>query len=209
MNADATLSEYTSRYNRHLKDIASRLADFLSETLSDNPRVDRISARAKSPDRFIKKALKINDDGLIKYTDPLIQIQDQIGARVTVFYKQDVETISREINKYLRSIEDKQIVPDDSDKFGYVGKHFILFLPTDVIRDDADQSEVPQFFELQIKTLFQHAWSEAEHDLSYKSCVELTDLQKRQVAFTAAQAWGADEIFGQLFEQLLTSADDA
>jgi ppGpp synthetase/RelA/SpoT-type nucleotidyltranferase len=58
-----------------------------------------------------------------------------------------------------------------------------------VIDDDADRSKTPQFFELQVKTLFQHAWSEAEHDLAYKPSEPITPHQQRQIAFTAAQAW--------------------
>ena len=54
---------------------------------------------------------------------------------------------------------------------------------------------MPKFFELQIKTLFQHAWSEAEHDLGYKEDKHLNLDQKRRLAFTSAQAWG-----GPLFE---------
>jgi len=62
--------------------------------------------------------------------------------------------------------------------------------------------EAPEFFELQIKTLFQHAWAEAEHDLGYKPPKPLTSIQKRKMAFTAAQAWGADQIFDELSREL-------
>jgi putative GTP pyrophosphokinase len=58
------------------------------------------------------------------------------------------------------------------------------------------------FFELQLKTLFQHAWSEADHDLGYKPSAELSLDQKRRLAFTAAQAWGADLIFDELYREI-------
>jgi GTP pyrophosphokinase len=75
-------------------------------------------------------------------------------------------------------------------------------LPSDIIRDGMDRSMMPTFFELQIKTLFQHAWSEAEHDLGYKPGMKpLTPDETRRLAFTAAQAWGADHIFDELFRQ--------
>ena len=78
----------------------------------------------------------------------------------------------------------------------------ILALPEDLFDDNADRSRSPTFFELHIKTLFQHAWSEAEHDLSYKPSFTLTRQQKRLVAFTEAQAWGADQQFAQLHTEL-------
>ena len=53
-----------------------------------------------------------------------------------------------------------------------------------------------------MKTLFQHAWSEAEHDLGYKpGTVPLTSDEKRRLAFTAAQSWGADRVFDELFQE--------
>jgi putative GTP pyrophosphokinase len=97
-------------------------------------------------------------------------------------------------------------VPDSEREFGYEGRHFILFLPRDVFKDEENESAVISFFELQIKTLFQHAWSESEHDLGYKPTTTLSSDQKRRLAFTAAQAWGADQIFDELFKQTAGSA---
>jgi ppGpp synthetase/RelA/SpoT-type nucleotidyltranferase len=62
---------------------------------------------------------------------------------------------------------------------------------------------VPKFFELQIKTLFQHAWAEANHDLAYKPLVPMSAHQRRLIAFTAAQAWGADQVFAQLVDEIV------
>jgi putative GTP pyrophosphokinase len=61
---------------------------------------------------------------------------------------------------------------------------------SDVINQSFDKALVPQFFELQVETLFQRAWS--EHDLGYKpGATPLTSEAKRRLAFTSAQAWGA------------------
>jgi putative GTP pyrophosphokinase len=107
-----------------------------------------------------------------------------------------------EIEKYFRYIESKKIVPESESEFGYEGRHFILFVPEDLIDEALERDASVEFFELQIKTLFQHAWSEAEHDLGYKPSGKLTSDQKRRLAFTAAQAWGADLIFDEMFRQL-------
>ena len=48
----------------------------------------------------------------------------------------------------------------------------------------------PKVFELQAKTVFRHAWGEADHDLGYKPRNELNHEQKRLIAYTAAHAWG-------------------
>lgn len=194
--------EYESRYTSILRPLADRLEVQLQDHLKGVPRIDRITARAKSPDRFLAKAVKASEDGGTKYQQPLEQIQDLVGARVIVFYRQDVATVSDVIERYYNRIERRDLIPESESEFGYIGKHFILALPEDLFDDDADRRRTPSFFELQIKTLFQHAWSEAEHDLAYKPNTPLTSLQKRQVALTAAQAWGSDHLFAELNAEL-------
>jgi len=196
----STKDDYLKRYENHLIPIAEKIQKKLIEELCSIPRIDRISARAKNPERFIAKASK-KENGKQKYLNPLSQIQDQIGARIIVFYLDDVKAIEKEIEGYYRKIEKKDLVPESDSEFGYFGKHYVLKIPDDVISDKYEDSEIPEFFELQIKTLFQHAWSEANHDLGYKPEQELSSYQKRQLAFTAAQSWGADQIFSELHRE--------
>lgn len=193
------LEEYKRRYEKTLKQVSDKLLEHLEDNLRDSLRIDRISTRVKSIDRFIKKA-EIANDGNKKYSDPLNQIQDQIGARIVTFYLDDIETVSSVVERYYRRIEARYIVPDSESEFGYFGKHYILLIPEDVIDDDIDRNQLPNFFELQIKTLFQHAWSEANHDLGYKPEGELATDEKRKIAFTSAQAWGADQMFSELYQ---------
>lgn len=202
MTTAELLAEYTDRHDRILKPLAEALVLHLQDNLHGISRVDRIAARAKSPSRFVAKAVKALEDGGVKYADPFEQIQDLVGARVIVFYKQDVDVVTESILRYYRPIEQRELIPERESEFGYFGKHFILALPEEVFDDDADRARSPVFFELQVKTLFQHAWSEAGHDLAYKPNAELSKLQKRLVALTAAQAWGADQQFAQLHMEL-------
>jgi len=92
---------------------------------------------------------------------------------------------------------------------GHEGRHYILFIPADVKDASANDEDFPTFFELQIKTLFQHAWGEADHDLIYRPSGDLTPDQRRRVAFTAAQAWGADRIFEELAQELTRTVGEA
>lgn len=193
---------YRERKTFALEPIARGLQTFLADCFEECPRIDRISVRAKDVDRFLAKAAKEEDDGSRKYSEPLDQIQDQVGARIVTFYKDDVETVSEIVLRYFRAIEEQVIVPDTEAEFTYFGHHFILYIPPDVIDGSVREDLAPRFFELQVKTLFQHAWSEANHDLGYKPEGELSADDKRKMAFTSAQAWGADEIFNELFQKL-------
>lgn len=192
--------EYRRRYDKVLVPLADSLSELLVEHLGGQGRIDRIGARAKSVDRFVAKAANVTDQGVPKYEHPLAQIQDQIGARVTVFYKSDVVRIREVLMRYLRPVESRDLVPASEWEFGYFGWHSVCLFPAELIMPDWPAEDVPNFFELQVKTLFQHAWSEANHDLGYKpEGGGLTSDQKRMLAFASAQAWGADRAFDELF----------
>lgn len=192
---------YRRRYNEALKPLASAIEKQLLEYFQSEPRIDRVTTRPKSIDRFLTKA-KTLVDGKPKYSEPLRQIQDQIGARIVTFYQSDVDRVARTVERYYRGIETQDVVPDSEWEFGYFGRHYILIIPPDVSDPTIDKDLIPQFFELQVKTLFQHAWSEAEHDLGYKpGAVPLDSHAKRRLAFASAQSWGADLIFNELFAE--------
>lgn len=185
-----------------LERVAERLADFVDTILAEVPRIDRVSSRAKHPKQFANKAVKVKEDGTARYSDPLMQIQDQVGARVVVCFKSDVDAVSKVLERYFRPLEREEHVPDSYREFGYVGRHWIFALPSDVVPPDVEEGDVPRFFELQVKTLFQYAWSEASHDVEYKAPTELTDDQHRLCAYGAALAWGADRVFEELWQGL-------
>ena len=194
---------YQERYAT-LEGIAPELREHVAGFFEGHPRIDRITARAKGVTSFLDKAQK-KENGKKKYRDPLSQIQDQIGVRIVVFFRSDVERLDAIVKRYFQPIEYKDRVPDSEWEFGYFGRHYVLVLPNDVVLDGTSPDLVPHFFELQIKTLFQHAWSEVEHDLGYKPGeAPLTSEQKRKLAFTSAQAWGADQIFEELFQERQT-----
>lgn len=177
-----------------------QLEILLKAQLNGVPRIDRVTTRAKSPERFLAKASKVAN-GLPKYSDPLSEIQDQVGARVVVLYEQDLTAISTVVDRYYHRFEKQQVIPESEWEFGYFGLHYVLALPGDVVPKEISIEDAPQQFELQIRTLWQHAWSEANHDLGYKPTDELEPDQRRQLAYTSALAWGADRIFADLFRE--------
>jgi ppGpp synthetase/RelA/SpoT-type nucleotidyltranferase len=200
MNNNLT-AEYDVRFSDVLVPASASLETLLKSYFQGIDRIDRVCARAKSPKRFLQKSEKVRD-GVRVYQDPLGEIQDQIGARIIVFYTDDVEPASQRVLKYFRHIEELRKEPASESEFGYFGRHYILALPPDCIPEGIERDDAPAVFELQVRTLFQHAWSEAEHDLAYKPIRPLTADEKRKFAFTAAQAWGADTIFQALFNDL-------
>jgi len=201
---------YSRRRDQYLEQLAISIEGRVKDILLENnaQRVDNVSSRAKSVSSFEKKS-KSTVDGRPQYDYPLTSIQDQIGVRITVFYSSDVFKVENIIKKHLNTIEVKELEPASAWSFGYFGRHLLPIIPLDLIPEDVEEDEIPPCFELQIKTLFQHAWAQANHDLGYKP--ELGGLsleEERKLAFASAQAWGADHHFNELFLAKHSSAND-
>ena len=173
-----------------LQEAAREIQVELQELLKNVQRIDNVSVRAKSVARFLEKVNRK------EYAHPLQDIQDQIGARVVVYYKSDVEVVKTRILSEFRIVEGRQMEDADPGRFGYQARHYICFVPPDI----RYKTRCPvDFFELQISTLFQHAWAEANHDLGYKPEAPLDFEEQRKIAWAAAQAWGADVIFDEIW----------
>lgn len=205
MERNEILDLYTKRYNflvEAAKDLKSDLTNTFDNILRTEIHIDRIDTRAKGIARFVDKALK-EKDGNLKYQNPINEIQDQIGARILVLYLKDVENVGKRIHDYYTNFEDINKEPDNDHEFKYFGRHMILTMPQE-IRDKYGKENIPVVFELQIKTLFQYAWSECEHDLNYKHIEggELGKEEQRLLALSSAQSWGSDKIFDKLLTKI-------
>ncbi len=181
-----------------LEQIKTKLLQNLKDTLKKCSNIDAINFRVKSEKSFLGKVKIMGKDEVLKYPHPFREVQDIIGGRVIVYYKSDIEPIVRELENNYNRVEKIKIVPDDEKEFGYEGFHFIFFTPTHIYNPYRDNINIPYFFELQVKTLYQHAWAQSEHGLGYKSGCDLPPLIKRKLAFLAAQSWGADQILEEL-----------
>lgn len=152
-------------------------------------RIDMVTSRAKDPASFLAKAQR--------YDSPLEDIQDQIGVRVVVYYLSDVDAVRETVKRYFHAIEDRKAGVTGANVFGYEAWHCILQVPPHIKHESSTPID---FFELQVATLFQHAWAQAAHDLTYKSPRALPEELQRDSAWAAAQAYGADKVFQRLVE---------
>lgn len=172
--------------------IASKLEEQLLTYFEGIAHIDRVICRVKNVDSFMAKTEKLDDFKKLKYTVPLKEIQDMIGARIVVYYKTDIPAAKDIVNRYFKRVEQKFLKPEDVTKFGYEGFHMVCSIPTTVY-PPPEVNLFADFFEVQIKTLYQHAWSQSNHGLGYKPGQTLTHDDERMLAFIAAQSWGADK----------------
>ncbi|MCX5237595.1 hypothetical protein OG824_20545 [Streptomyces prunicolor] len=198
-----SLSLYKQRYHL-LCSLCDNLTEVVKSDLSDVSHIDRISFRVKDPGSFFVKATATLPDGERKYSNPLREIEDQIAGRVIVFYSSDIATVSGVLEETFRKVESEAREPEDVSSFGYESYHHIFLIPEHHKPDGWELEEsMPVTFELQIRTLFMHAWAEPQHDLGYKGDGEISRETQRKLAWVAASAWGADRVMDEIYREIM------
>jgi ppGpp synthetase/RelA/SpoT-type nucleotidyltranferase len=178
------------------------------EALRGLTHIDRISFRVKGVESFVEKALDPTNDP--PYRQPLIEIEDQLAGRVIVFFLSDMDTVEERLNGTFNTVEQKKRRPSRDQEFGYESNHLICVIPHHLKPSGwGAHSDMPATFEIQIRTIFMHAWAEPQHDIGYKGAGDLPSDIRRQMAWIAASAWGADQAFERVWEWQQAEASDS
>ena len=199
---DATakiLNEFTEK-TKVLEDFKNKLNSLLAELLkteSINPH--QISCRLKDYDGLKGKIERKGD----KYTC-LNDITDIVGLRIITYFEDDVDLIAEIIKKEFKIDEpnsaDKRKI--ESDRFGYRSLHYVVEMGNDRIKLSENRRFNGLKAEIQIRSVLQHAWAEIEHDLGYKSEIEIPHTARRNFYRIAALLETADIEFVNLKKSL-------
>ena len=185
--------ELRQEYERRLPDfecIKDEIAKSLQYGISQKKmQVDAVHGRVKKSDSFIEKSR-------IKNCQPPFQeVNDIVGIRVICLYRDDIEKIKKVVCDNFDVIsDDDKIDSKDIDRFGYLSTHIIARLGTEQ-RTSLRQNLRDLTFEIQIRTIAQHAWATVSHDLFYKSSDEIPKDQERDFQALSALFYLADSQF--------------
>lgn len=189
------MPELAELYEKRLP-LLQRVAGSLEEELIDHftgvARIDRISFRAKGAKSFLEKAERVKDP----YEVPLAEIEDQIAGRIIVLFSVDVDLAVERLCELFTPVEQDHHRPTRYNEFDYESHHSVHVLAAHHKPAGwAELEDMPTTFEIQVRTLFQHAYAEPQHDLGYKSDTPIEDAIKRELAWIAAGCWGGDQAF--------------
>jgi putative GTP pyrophosphokinase len=169
-----------------LQNIEQQVIDQLRQLLrAEALNVHSLSSRIKEPDSLARK-LRRPDRTYHALTD----VTDLIGIRIITYFEDTIEEIAALIEKafevdYDRSIDKRKSL--DVSHFGYRSLHYICRLK--------DSPPDMPCFELQIRTILQHAWAETEHDLGYKTEASIPLEIRRRFSRVASLLEVADAEF--------------
>lgn len=184
-HCEAILQEYQDNLPR-FRELEIRVRDSLKRTFSEAGLVvASIESRIKGYDSLAGK-LELKGH---KYKS-LADITDILGMRVITFYIDDVDKVASAVERLFtidwdNTVDKRKI--HEIDSFGYLSLHYICSVP-----------DFPFRFEIQMRTLLQHAWANMDHDTGYKSGVEIPKGYLRNMSRLAGMLELVDDEFSKI-----------
>ena len=157
----------------------------LVTTLLDDAGINYLSVtgRAKSVASFAARADRAVA-GRPVFTDPLVEITDQIGLRVITYLHSDVAAVADLLADQITVLDDRDMGQETASggRFGYASRHLLVALDPTRSAPAAYAPLRDRSAQVQVRTVLQHAWAEFEHDIRYKGTIpeeHAPDLERR------------------------------
>lgn len=161
--------------------------------------------RAEVPVQFVTWRLKAPKSLTQKLSRPektyaqLWDVTDLVALRVATYFEDHLEQVSRLIEQHFRV--DFTHSADKTKPAGYRSIHYVC---------STAGAPHPDFrFEIQLRTVLQHAWAEVEHDLGYKVDDAMPEAIRRRFSRVAGLLEIADQEFVSIRRELASSRDEA
>ena len=135
-------------------------------------------------------------------------VTDILGCRVICFLSDEVDKIGKKVEEsfvvdWENSSNKKDLLKENA--FGYLSLHYICSLP---FGDKWPDEICGKKFEIQIRTILQHAWSAIHHDIGYKSDFGVPREINRQFARLAGLLELADDEFVRARDNMFAYTED-
>lgn len=145
------------------------------------------------------------------YSDPKSQLTDISGVRAVFYLESDLAKASRIIEEAF-TIDSENSLNKDAllsvDQIGYRSIHYVCEL-------GEGRTTLPEYsgltglrFEIQLRTVLQHAWAELSHDRNYKFSGKLPRTIERELFLYAGMLEIADRGFDSLARSIDKYSDE-
>ena len=201
---DPTSELILSQYHTLLP-VYQQIADVVLQKLRDcfaeaGLLVAAVEHRIKTEDSLAGKLLRKGG----KYKS-IYDITDLVGLRVITFYTDDVDKVASVLERHYEIDWDNSVdkrKAHEIDSFGYLSLHYICRIPESSYTDPAHPELNQIRFEVQMRTVLQHAWANMNHDTGYKSGVEIPKIYLRNLSRLAGMLELVDDEFSRIRREI-------
>lgn len=178
---------------------------FIKKEITAFEILPEISCRTKELLSIIKKIKKKN----LKKEYDYSMLNDKLGVRIICTFKEDMNKVDEFIKESfeVRSTEYKS-EKLDFNRLDYISNHYDVVIKPSVPFFSKHTRYDNLVFEIQVRTLNQHAWSNTAHSLSYKQEAEIADGLKRRVYRLLSLYEIADDEFSSVNNALINHPDN-
>lgn len=196
-------SDQITTWYRSVSGKYSALADSVTSTLASLMKarsVDylAITSRVKALESVLEKVTRKDYDSLDEMTDIL-------GVRVILYLESDISKVSSLIDEAFQTFPELSVDKSEElaiDQMGYRSMHHICDLGKTRLALPELGAYQGVKFEVQVRTVLQHAWAEIEHDRSYKFPGDLPSQYRRRINLLAGTLELVDREFSSLARDL-------
>lgn len=161
----------------------------------------RVKTRESADGKLARKTDRYQDYG---------DLLDLLGVRIITYFPEEVDRVCEIIEEAFdidreNSVDKRKTL--EPNVFGYMSAHYVAQLsgPRVALAEYANWRGVK--FEVQIRTVLQHAWAEIEHDLGYKTEGALPQSFRRRFSRLAGLLEIADGEFSSIRSDLREYAE--
>ena len=196
------VQEIVEQWNREKPDyekLGGIVCLFIKDKIAEKELLPEIHYRTKELLSIIKKIKKKQSQKKYSYQD----LKDKLGIRIICTFQEDMDIIDKFLNDYF-VIVNAEYKQDNLDfnKLDYVSNHYDTKINCQIKDFEHLENLNEYIFEIQVRTLNQHAWSNTAHSLSYKQEAELPIKLKRKVYRLLSLYELADDEFSSVNEKL-------
>lgn len=160
-------------------DLGTDVSNFIRKEITSYEILPEITFRTKellSVVKKIQKNIKTNPN----YS--LIDLKDKLGFRIICAFSSDLEIVDRFIieNFIIKKTDYKKDLLD-YDKLDYTSNHYDAKINIKNKKGTFNEKYENLVFEIQVRSINQHAWANSAHILTYKREASISEILKRRV----------------------------
>lgn len=199
--SDKLKEDYGNRRD-YAEKFRSSLVEQIKELISQEkiqlavPIESRLKSWSSIRSKIERKNLELKD---------ILQLNDLVGVRLIFLFKRDLDKCKKLIEENLEIVdrEDTSSRLDES-QFGYQSYHYVIKLRKEWLSLPTFSGFSEYKAEIQVRTIAQHIWAAASHNLQYKQESSVPKTIRRSICRVSALL----EVVDLEFERVLSEREE-